>query len=258
VSDIRVPNCIVNILKIFFARIGYWRDLGSSRYFTNHTLESCVNVIHEDIITVWNFDDVEGVGHSFIFSVLFSEGNQYLFGREFTATMTHLVEDTARMPEVSYVDNHADRSIHLVEDTARMPEVSYVDNHADRIIHLVENTAGIPEVSYVDNHADRSIHLEEIHMDGPNLALDDTSTDAASRTPLEKGDPKSPNLRNINWFKKKKKKSPNLALLDETFTDAASRTPVEVTVEGPNIPHLNLDVTITPMAPWMDGSYQNK
>ncbi|KAF8267124.1 hypothetical protein EI94DRAFT_1701224 [Lactarius quietus] len=61
-------------------RSRYWRDLGSSS-FTNHTLESCVNVIHEDIIKVWNFDDRE----------------EYLLGREFTAMMTDLVGDMARV-----------------------------------------------------------------------------------------------------------------------------------------------------------------
>ena len=63
VSDMSLPNKITNILTSSFACIEYWRNLGSSRYFTNHTLRSCVNVIHEDIISVWNFDDRENVSH---------------------------------------------------------------------------------------------------------------------------------------------------------------------------------------------------
>ena len=92
----RLPNNIANILRIYFAWIGYWRNLGHSQDFTNRTLESCVNVIHEDIISVWNFDDRENVSHFFINSVLFAEETQYLVGREFTATMTGLVRDMAR------------------------------------------------------------------------------------------------------------------------------------------------------------------
>ena len=63
VSDMSVPYKIANILRSSFTCIEYWRNLGSSRYFTNHTLRSCVNVIHEDIISVWNFDDRESVSH---------------------------------------------------------------------------------------------------------------------------------------------------------------------------------------------------
>jgi hypothetical protein len=54
-----------------------------------------VNVIHEDIISVWNLDDRESVSHFFISSVLSAEETQYLLGGEFTATMTGLVRNMA-------------------------------------------------------------------------------------------------------------------------------------------------------------------
>ena len=60
-----------------------------------------MNVIHEDIISVWNFDDRERVSLSFVSSVPFAEGNQYLLGREFRSMMTNLVGDMAGMPDVS-------------------------------------------------------------------------------------------------------------------------------------------------------------
>lgn len=85
----------------FLAYAGYWRSLGSSRDFTDQSLGSCVNVIHEDIISVWNFDDRERVSLSFVSSVPFAEGNQYLLGREFRSMMTNLVGDMAGMPDVS-------------------------------------------------------------------------------------------------------------------------------------------------------------
>ena len=75
------------------AYVGYWRSLGSSQVFTGQTLESCLNVIREDIINVWNFEDTERVCHPFLSSVLAAEVNQYLSSRDFTARMTHLVGD---------------------------------------------------------------------------------------------------------------------------------------------------------------------
>jgi len=73
----RVNHEVIIQASIEVGRSRYWRSLGSSRDFTNHTLESCVKVIHEDIVNVWNFDDREG----------------YLLGRQFTAMMTDLVGD---------------------------------------------------------------------------------------------------------------------------------------------------------------------
>jgi len=37
--------------------LGYWRNLWSSLDFTGQTLENCVNVIHVDIIEIWNLYD---------------------------------------------------------------------------------------------------------------------------------------------------------------------------------------------------------
>ncbi|KAH9054845.1 hypothetical protein EDB87DRAFT_1416787 [Lactarius vividus] len=65
--------------------VGYWRSLGTSQDFTDQALTSCVNVIHEDIINVWNFDDKEG----------------YLLSRDFVARMSHLVADLAGPSAIS-------------------------------------------------------------------------------------------------------------------------------------------------------------
>ncbi|KAI9456398.1 hypothetical protein BJY52DRAFT_1187916 [Lactarius psammicola] len=67
------------------AYVGYWRGLGSSQDFTDQALESCVKVIHEDIINVWNFDDRE----------------RYLLNRDFTARMSHIVGHLAGSPTIS-------------------------------------------------------------------------------------------------------------------------------------------------------------
>jgi hypothetical protein len=35
----------------------YWKGLAASASFTEKALEKCLDVIHEDIITVWSLDD---------------------------------------------------------------------------------------------------------------------------------------------------------------------------------------------------------
>ncbi|KAH9003545.1 hypothetical protein EDB86DRAFT_2893126 [Lactarius hatsudake] len=67
------------------ACVGYWRSLGTSQDFNDQALASCVNVIHEDIINVWNFDDKEG----------------YLLSRDFMSRMSHLVGDLAGPSAIS-------------------------------------------------------------------------------------------------------------------------------------------------------------
>jgi hypothetical protein len=149
-------------------------------------------VIHEDIVTVWNFDNRDGVSLSFVYSVLFAEGNQYLFGREFTATMTNLVEDTARIPEVSYVDSHADRRTHLEESNLDAPDLETFTHVASRThpeeIHLdappLNSEATITVTGMIPQ-------LREIYLDAPDL---ETFTQAAPRTHPEEIYPDSPNL----------------------------------------------------------------
>ena len=44
-------------LLINIITLEYWRNLRSSFDFTDQTLENCVNVIHTDIIEIWNLYD---------------------------------------------------------------------------------------------------------------------------------------------------------------------------------------------------------
>ncbi|KAH9172756.1 hypothetical protein EDB89DRAFT_859458 [Lactarius sanguifluus] len=83
----RVSHDVIIQASIEVGRSRYWRGLGSSKDFTDQTLASCVNVIHEDIISVWNFGD----------------GERYLSSRDFTARMSHLVGDLAGPPAISPV-----------------------------------------------------------------------------------------------------------------------------------------------------------
>ncbi|KAH8979092.1 hypothetical protein EDB92DRAFT_426644 [Lactarius akahatsu] len=81
----RVNHDIIIQASIEIGRSRYWRGLGSSQDFTDQALDSCVNVIHKDIVDVWNFNDKE----------------RYLLSRDFTARMSHLVGDLARSPAIS-------------------------------------------------------------------------------------------------------------------------------------------------------------
>ena len=36
---------------------GYWRSLWSSFDFTDQSLKNCVNIIHDDIVEIWNMND---------------------------------------------------------------------------------------------------------------------------------------------------------------------------------------------------------
>ena len=41
---------------------GYWRDLNNSRNFASQKLKDCVDIIHFDIVEIWNLNDETGVG----------------------------------------------------------------------------------------------------------------------------------------------------------------------------------------------------
>ena len=42
--------------------VGYWKALKASRDFRGHTMKEYLDVLHNDIVTVWNFRDPQRVG----------------------------------------------------------------------------------------------------------------------------------------------------------------------------------------------------
>ena len=42
--------------------LGYWNNLWSSRDLVDQPLKNCVNIIHDDIVEIWNLNDKTGVG----------------------------------------------------------------------------------------------------------------------------------------------------------------------------------------------------
>jgi len=79
-AAVRVCRDIVVQASIEVGRIGYWHHLGSRVDFDDQTLKSCVDIIHVDLIEIWNFNDKA----------------KYLSSNEFKAKMSHLVKDLAR------------------------------------------------------------------------------------------------------------------------------------------------------------------
>ncbi|KAH9074318.1 hypothetical protein EDB83DRAFT_2516087 [Lactarius deliciosus] len=57
----------------------YWRNLWSSLDFADRTLKTCVNIIHVDVVEIWNMNDK----------------TRYLSSEKFKARMSHLVKDLA-------------------------------------------------------------------------------------------------------------------------------------------------------------------
>jgi len=75
--------------SIDVGRDRYWKGLISSTDFTGKKLRQCLDVIHTDIISVWNIRDP----------------HKYLAGEEFKSTMSRLVEDLLPTPCTSVSGN---------------------------------------------------------------------------------------------------------------------------------------------------------
>ncbi|KAF8266352.1 hypothetical protein EI94DRAFT_1733378 [Lactarius quietus] len=58
---------------------GYWRNLWSSLEFADQSLKNCVNIIHDDIVEIWNLNDK----------------TRYLSSNKFKAKMSRVVKDLA-------------------------------------------------------------------------------------------------------------------------------------------------------------------
>ncbi|KAF8259218.1 hypothetical protein EI94DRAFT_1042898 [Lactarius quietus] len=79
-AALRVNHNITIQASIEVGRSRYWRNLRSSLDFTDHTLKNCVNIIHDDIVEIWNLNDISG----------------YLSCDRFKVKMSDLVKDLAR------------------------------------------------------------------------------------------------------------------------------------------------------------------
>jgi len=76
-AALRVCRSILLQASIDVGRSRYWRRLSSSVNFAEHPLKSCVNIIHVDLVEIWNLNDK----------------TEYLSSDGFKAKMSHLVRD---------------------------------------------------------------------------------------------------------------------------------------------------------------------
>jgi hypothetical protein len=54
--------------NIAVALSGYWRSLWSSPDLVDQSLKNCINIIHDDIVEIWNLNDKTGVWISSVIS----------------------------------------------------------------------------------------------------------------------------------------------------------------------------------------------
>jgi hypothetical protein len=77
---------------------GYWRDLWVTDDFAGYTLENCLEVIHNDIVGVFDLPDKDRVCRFSVLNVLFTEGNQYLSSKAFKDEISDLLQDLSGLP----------------------------------------------------------------------------------------------------------------------------------------------------------------
>jgi hypothetical protein len=75
--------------------LGYWRSLWSSLDFADQRLKSCMDVIHIDIVEIWNLYDKNRVSSCQMPCCLIAQQNQYLSSNQFKIYMSHVVKDLA-------------------------------------------------------------------------------------------------------------------------------------------------------------------
>jgi len=76
---LRASRDITIQASIEIGRIRHWRSLWSSLDFADQPLKSCVNIIHVDIIEIWNLYDK----------------HKYLSSNQFKINMSHVIKDPA-------------------------------------------------------------------------------------------------------------------------------------------------------------------
>ncbi|KAI0246858.1 hypothetical protein BJV78DRAFT_1364569 [Lactifluus subvellereus] len=78
----RASRNVIIEASIEVGRSRYWCDLGSSPHLTKERVENCLNIIHADIVDVWNLRDT----------------NQYLSSDTFKAEIRDLVQELTWIP----------------------------------------------------------------------------------------------------------------------------------------------------------------
>ena len=103
--------------------LGYWRGLWSSLDFADQPLKDCVNVIHTDIVEIWNLKDRNKVSSlpSFLL-VSFTHRDQHLSEPRFKENMSHVVQDLAG--SAASVPSRCVYSTQIIKDESNSPIVT--------------------------------------------------------------------------------------------------------------------------------------
>ena len=92
--SISISTLDESILSDYFP-LGYWLNLWSSLDFIDQPLKSCVNIIHVDIVEIWNLYDKSRVSSPQLPCYSPAQRHQYLSSNQFKINMSYVVKDLA-------------------------------------------------------------------------------------------------------------------------------------------------------------------
>ena len=73
--------------------LGYWCNLWSNLDFADKPLKDCVNLIHTDIVNIWDPDNKNKVSCFGCPYFLTVQRNQYISSKQFKINISHIVKD---------------------------------------------------------------------------------------------------------------------------------------------------------------------
>ena len=83
--------------------LGNWCRLWSRGDFVDQSLKNCVDILHVDIVKIWEQYDGRNVSSPHLPLVLSVQQNQYLSSDQFKINMSHVVKDLAITMSGNYV-----------------------------------------------------------------------------------------------------------------------------------------------------------
>ncbi|KAH9977506.1 hypothetical protein BJV74DRAFT_860762 [Russula compacta] len=161
-AALRVSPDIIIQASVEVGRSRYWRSLWSSMDFADQTLKNCVNIIHTDIVEIWNLND----------------RTRCLMSPELMEKMSHIVKDLAGsaggVPLSSDPSGSGDKAAEWVYDVYRgSPEnvrcmMGYIVDLTvilDDIFRTAGGTASVNEAQSAVNRHVRSGRRDRIHRE---------------------------------------------------------------------------------------------
>ncbi|KAF8265742.1 hypothetical protein EI94DRAFT_1734896 [Lactarius quietus] len=164
-AAVRVNHDIIIQASIEVGRSQYWRNLWSSLDFANQTLKNCVNIIHDDIVEIWNLNDKA----------------RYLSSNKFKAKMSRLVKDlaasansTSSSDQTRAGDDYADWFHDTYRDSQKNVRcvVGYIINLTVILDGLFRVAAGDMSPKHAQDVLERHVrsgHKDAIHRDIRNF-----------------------------------------------------------------------------------------